>query len=59
MRHPMHSTALSADKFHRRPLTHVTTMTASEYRALKEAAKAKNKLQEFLQWQRDRKIILK
>lgn len=59
MRVPMHSTVLSADKFHRQTLTLSTTMTASEFLALKEAAKAKGRLKEFLKWQQNRKIVLK
>ena len=56
---PMRSTALPAEKFIRSQLKNETTMQSAEFTALLNAAKAKNKLQEFLKWQRDRKIILK
>ena len=53
------STALPADLFHYTAVKNTTVMTAAAFRQLLAAAKAKNKLPEFLTWQRNRKIILK
>lgn len=53
------SIALSAGMFHRTPPKNETTLTVAAYRALLEAARSKNKMTEFYQWQRNRKIILK
>lgn len=36
----------------------ITVMTPKEFMDLRAAAKAKGKLQAFLGWQRDRKIII-
>ena len=56
---PLHSTALSADMFKRSAMSKETVISSAEYMALLKAARDKNKIPEFLNWQRDRKIILK
>lgn len=59
MRPAHHKPALPETSFKRTTLKLETTLTAAEYKALLNAAKAKNKLAQFLKWQRNRKIILK
>ena len=56
---PRHFTALSADMFKRTPMKSETVISSAEYLALLKAARDKNKMAEFLNWQRDRKITLK
>ena len=50
---------LPNELFVRSLMMQTTIMSPSEYRTLLKAARAKNKMPEFYQWQRDRKIILK
>ena len=58
-RTPRHFTALSADMFKRSAMSKETVISSAEYNALLKAARDKNKMAEFLNWQRNRKITLK